>query len=113
MPLITNVIGVFTFSYFSDDNLLNAFKSSLNKENGNEFNSGLLNKNNNNNNNNKTTDDGNMTDFNDNNLTNYGNDYITPNGDNYNETKYFSNNTNMDEVQILKNENNRLKSQNN
>ena len=111
MPLITNVNGVFTFSYFRGDNLLNAFKSSLNEENGNEFNSGLLNKNNNNNN--KITDDGNMTDFNDNNLTNYGNDYITPNGDNYNETKYFSNNTNMDEVQILKNENNRLKSQNN
>ena len=114
VPLITNVIGVFMFSYFSDDNLLNTFKSSLNEENGNEINSDLLN------NNNKITDDGNRTDFNDNKFTNYGNDYITPNGDNYNETKYFSNNTNMDEVQILKNENirlenenNRLKSQNN
>ena len=108
VPLITNVIGVFTFSYFSDDNLLNAFKSSLNEENGNEINSDLLY----NNNNNKTTDDGNMTDFNDNNFTNNGNDYITPNGDNYNETKYFSNNANMDEVQIVKNENIRLKNEN-
>ena len=53
VPLIFNIIGVFAFSYFSDDNLLNAFKSPLIEENENKINSDLLNENNNN----KTTDD--------------------------------------------------------
>ena len=109
VPLITNLIGAITFSYFSDDNLLDAFKSPLNEENKNEINSHLINENNNN----KITDGGNRNVFNDNNFNNYGTDYITPSDDNYNETNNFENNTNMDEVQILRNENIRLKNENN
>jgi hypothetical protein len=113
--IITNIFGLITFSFFGDKNLLYAFKFPLYQEKIKENNSCLLQTNDNNN----TPEDGkylvNNNCVNDSTTINFtnGNDYLTPCGDNFGETNEIGNKTNMDEIQILKNENIRLKNENN